>query len=109
VSSYSLACIQGPTYWCRDASTANECGKVLHCQQTVWQQQEQTKSTNHDETSQMLCNILVKASHDLLASGSIEIKSLKSLLRQDCAKLPNRKNLVQNVNSLHESVFIDDA
>ena len=49
------------------------------------------------ETAEMLCNVLVQASTTLLVDKSIQSESIRQYLRDDCAKLPNENNLVQNV------------
>lgn len=49
------------------------------------------------ETAEMLCNVLVQASTALLADKSVKTHSIKRYLRDDCAKLPNENDLVQNV------------
>lgn len=98
--AYSRDCAKGPEYWCRDASTAKDCGAVQHCEQTIWKEKHQPqKSSATGETAQMLCNVLVHASHELLAGSSVNADSIKEYLRQDCTKLPNQKNLVQQVNT----------
>ena len=97
--AYSRECAKGPEYWCRDASTAEDCGAVHHCEQTVWKEKHQPKkSSATSETSQMLCNVLVHASHELLTGSSVNVDSIKEYLRQDCTKLPHQKNLVQQVS-----------
>ena len=100
VSAYSPDCARGPEYWCRDAATAKDCGAIRHCQDTVWRDQQQKPSTILDETAQMLCNVLVQASKELLADKSMAVNSLKDYLRRDCAKLPNQKNLIKQVTLL---------
>ncbi|UJR26421.1 hypothetical protein I4U23_007753 [Adineta vaga] len=94
--AYSLDCVKGPEYWCRDASTAKDCDAVEHCQQTVWQGKDNSKKTSTtSETAHMLCNVLVHASSELLSGNSINIDSIKEYLRQDCTKLPDQNNLIQ--------------
>ena len=96
--AYSNKCAKGPEYWCRDASTAKECGAVRHCEQTVWRDNAKNKpSMTTRETAEMLCNVLVQASTTLLVDKSIQSESIRQYLRDDCAKLPNENNLVQNV------------
>lgn len=96
--AYSPKCAQGPKYWCRDAATARECGAVQRCEQTVWRAKESAKKpSTTGETAHMLCNVLVEASSELLAAGSIHVDSIKEYIRQDCTKLPNQANLVQQV------------
>ena len=96
--AYSRNCAQGPEYWCRDASTAEECGAVQHCQQTSWREKgNDKKQMTTSETAHMLCNVLVQASHELLGDGSINVDSIKQYLRQDCAQLPHQNNLIQQV------------
>ena len=57
-----------------------------------------------DETAEMLCNVLVQASKELIHDGSVKVNLLKEYLRQDCSKLPKALNLVQKVN-LREIIF----
>lgn len=101
VSAYSRDCARGAEYWCRDAATAKDCGATQHCQDTVWREQQQKPSTKIDETAQMLCNVLVQASKELLAQTPMAVNSLKDSLRRDCAKLPKQMNLIKRVTSLH--------
>lgn len=51
-----------------------------------------------DETAEMLCNVLVQASKELIHDSSVKVNLLKEYLRQDCSKLPKALNLVQKVN-----------
>ena len=51
-----------------------------------------------DQTSRMLCNVLVQASHELLADSNIQLGQIKDNLRQDCAKLPVHANIIQQVS-----------
>ena len=51
-----------------------------------------------DETAEMLCNVLVQASKELIRDSSVKVNLLKDYLRQDCLKLPKALNLVQKVN-----------
>jgi saposin len=96
--AYSSDCAKGPKYWCRDAATAENCGATRHCQQTVWREKENKKnSMTTSETAEMLCNVLVQASTELLADGTVNVDSIKEYLRQDCAKLPHQNNLIQQV------------
>lgn len=96
--AYSSKCSKGPEYWCRDAATAKECGAVRHCQQTVWRDNTDSKpSMTPRETAEMLCNVLVQASTALLADKSVNTQSIKQYLHDDCARLSNENNLVQNV------------
>ncbi len=93
--AYSQDCAKGPEYWCRDASTAKDCGAVHHCEQTVWRERKPSLTTA--ETAQMLCNVLVQASTELLADRSIDVDSIKPYLRQDCTKLPDQNGLIHQV------------
>ncbi len=94
----SRNCAEGPEYWCRDAATAKACGAVRHCEQTVWREKEMNKqSILTGETAEMLCNVLVQASAELLADDSINVNSIKQHLRHDCTKLPDENNLIQQV------------
>jgi hypothetical protein len=52
------------------------------------------------ETAHMLCNVLVQASTELLADNSMNTDSVKQFLRKDCAKLPNKNNLIGQVRKL---------
>jgi hypothetical protein len=52
----------------------------------------------NSETAQMLCSVLVQASTELLADGSMNVNSIKQSLRQDCIKLPHQNKLIQKVN-----------
>jgi hypothetical protein len=104
--AYSPDCAKGPEYWCRDASTAKDCGAVQHCQQTVWRENEDNKqSMTTSETAEMLCTVLVQASTQLLADKTIEIDSIKQYLRQDCTKLPDQNNLIQQVMKKIEGFY----
>jgi saposin len=97
--AYSSDCAKGPEYWCRDVSTAEDCGAVRHCQQTIWRENEiNKKPMTNSETAQMLCNVLVQASKELLADGSMNFNSIKQSLRQDCIQLPHQNQLIQKVN-----------
>ena len=51
-----------------------------------------------DETAEMLCNVLVQASKELIHDGSVKVNLLKDYLRQDCSKLPKTLNLLQKVS-----------
>ncbi|CAF1543583.1 unnamed protein product [Rotaria sordida] len=93
--AYSNDCAKGPEYWCRDISTAEECGAMRHCQQNVWREKENTKnSMTKSETAHMLCNVLVQATTELLTDGSIDVNSIKQYLRNDCTKLPDQNNII---------------
>ncbi|CAF3953583.1 unnamed protein product, partial [Rotaria sp. Silwood1] len=93
--AYSNDCAKGPEYWCRDVSTAEDCGALLHCQQTVWREKgNDKKPMTTSETAQMLCNVIVQASIELVTDGFIDVNSIKQYLRNDCTKLPNENNLI---------------
>jgi hypothetical protein len=51
------------------------------------------------ETAQMLCNVLVQASTELLGDGTVNANSIKEYLRRDCTKLPAENNLIQQVRN----------
>jgi saposin len=96
--AYPGECSKGPKYWCRDASTAADCGAVRHCQKTVWLRKgNNIKSTATSEQAQMFCNALVQASSELLTNGFMDIKSIKQYLRNDCTKLSDNNNLIRQV------------
>ncbi|CAF1045581.1 unnamed protein product [Rotaria magnacalcarata] len=94
--AYSDECIKGPEYWCRDATTAEKCGAVDHCQRTVWNQKEaDKKAITGSQTAEMLCNVLVQAANELISDTFINVNSMKQYLRQECTKLPSQNNLIQ--------------
>jgi hypothetical protein len=94
--AYSDDCAKGPEYWCRDASTAEDCGAIQHCQQTVWREKENNiKPMTTGETAQMLCNVIVQASSELVAHGLVDFVSIKEYLRHDCTRLPYNNKLIQ--------------
>jgi hypothetical protein len=104
---YSEHCAQGPEYWCRDSSTAEDCGAVRHCQQTVWlEKSTPVKSTTTGEEAEMLCNVLVQASSELLKNGLTDVTSMKQALRRNCTQLNGHKNLFRRVRRIF--VVFDD-
>ncbi|CAF3317643.1 unnamed protein product, partial [Rotaria sp. Silwood2] len=93
--AYSNDCAKGPEYWCRDVSTAKDCGAMHHCQKNVWREKGNNKTPiTKSETAQMLCNVIVQASNELLTDGLIDADSMKQYLRNDCTKLPDQNNLI---------------
>ncbi len=101
--AYPRNCAKGPEYWCRDASTAEACGAVRHCEQTVWRENRNNKqSMTISETAEMLCNVLVQASNKLLSEKVIKLDSIKEYIRKDCTKIPNENNLIQHVRKYIE-------
>ncbi|KAH1002268.1 hypothetical protein HUJ04_008367 [Dendroctonus ponderosae] len=36
----SERCTRGPSYWCKDKQTAEECKAVHHCETKVWNKNE---------------------------------------------------------------------
>lgn len=95
---YSEQCAQGPEYWCRDASTAEDCGAIRHCQQTVWlEKSTPVKSTTTGEEAEMLCDVLVQASSELLTNGLKDVNSIKQALRRNCTQVNGHKNLFRRV------------
>lgn len=91
------SCSKGASYWCRDETTAKECGTLMYCQQNVWQNQQKSMKNEIDSVSQMLCKVIVQASKDLLTDRTMKIDEIKDYLRKDCSKLPNQQNLIQKV------------
>ena len=95
---YSEQCAQGPEYWCRDASTAEDCGAVRHCQQTVWlEKSAPAKLTTTGDEAEMLCDVLVQASSELLKNGLTDVILIKQALRRNCTQVNGHKNLFRRV------------
>ena len=95
---YADECAKGPEYWCRDASTAEDCGAVRHCQRMAWfGKNNLVKPTAIDGEAQMLCKALVQASTELLTNGVMEMNTIKQALRRNCTQIPGHKNIFRRV------------
>jgi hypothetical protein len=48
-SGYKQECAVGPEYWCKSFETAQDCGALRHCTDTVWRYDQ--KSTGVDSST----------------------------------------------------------
>lgn len=79
-----VKCISGPSYWCRNLTTAAGCNAVPHCIQTVWEHL-QLPEDNDDICT--LCKDMVKQARDQLQSNETQ-EELKEVFEGSCNLIP---------------------
>lgn len=87
VNSYLLGakeCTWGPSYWCQNITTANSCGAVKHCIQTVWEHQR--LPPDNDDVCK-ICLDMVKQARDQLESNETQ-EELKEVFEGSCNLIP---------------------
>ncbi len=61
-SAYKQECAVGPEYWCKSFDTAQDCGALRHCTDTVWRYDE--KQTKVDASTKcQWCQKILENTH----------------------------------------------
>ncbi|XP_053445326.1 pulmonary surfactant-associated protein B [Nycticebus coucang] len=76
----SLACAQGPEFWCQNLEQALQCGALGHCLQEVWGHVEAEDLCQECED---IVNILTK-----MTKEAIFQEMMRKFLEQECDVLP---------------------
>lgn len=79
-----VKCVTGPSYWCRNLTTAAGCNAVTHCIQGVWEHL-QLPEDNDDICT--LCKNMVKQARDQLQSNETQ-EELKEVFEGSCNLIP---------------------
>lgn len=79
-----MKCISGPSYWCRNLTTAAGCNAVTHCIQGVW---EHLKLPEDNDDICTLCKNMVKEARDQLQSNETQ-EELKEVFEGSCNLIP---------------------
>lgn len=80
----SAKCTWGPSYWCSNVSTANECRATTHCIEKVWS--EQRLDNDNDDICQ-LCKDAVKTARDEVTKKKTRDGLLK-IFEVSCKLIP---------------------
>ncbi|XP_068113597.1 prosaposin [Hyperolius riggenbachi] len=75
-------CAKGPSVWCVNVQTADQCGAVTHCQQTVWNKPV-VKSLSCD-----VCKEVVTAVSTFVKDNATQ-SEMMSVMQKACEFLPN--------------------
>ncbi|XP_070335652.1 pulmonary surfactant-associated protein B isoform X1 [Odocoileus virginianus] len=95
-TTYSLACAQGPEFWCQSLEQALQCRALGHCLQEVWGHVEADDLCQECED---ISRILTK-----MAKEAIFQDSVRKFLEQECNVLP-LKLLVPQCRHLLDTYF----
>lgn len=79
-----MQCITGPSYWCRNLTTAAGCNAVTHCIQGVW---EHLRLPEDNDDICTLCKNMVKEARDQLQSNETQ-EELKEVFEGSCNLIP---------------------
>ncbi|KAI4547120.1 hypothetical protein MG293_003675, partial [Ovis ammon polii] len=93
-TTYSLACAQGPTFWCQSLEQALQCRALGHCLQEVWGHAEAVSTIQGCRETKGLRSSLWPASQD----------TVRKFLEQECDVLP-LKLLVPQCRHLLDTYF----
>ncbi|GLH13878.1 Uncharacterized protein GBIM_18364 [Gryllus bimaculatus] len=80
----SRFCVRGPSYWCKNITTAKDCNAVKHCIQTVWEQQ--TLPADNDNVCQ-ICKDMVAQARAQLESNETQ-EELREVFEGSCKLIP---------------------
>ncbi|KAF4016393.1 hypothetical protein G4228_007677 [Cervus hanglu yarkandensis] len=95
-TTYSLACAQGPEFWCQSLEQALQCRALGHCLQEVWGHVEADDLCQECED---ISRILTK-----MAKEAIFQDTVRKFLEQECDVLP-LKLLVPQCRHLLDTYF----
>jgi hypothetical protein len=80
-SGYKQECAVGPGYWCKSFETAQDCGALRHCTDTVWRYDDQSTKVDASTTCEW-CQKILENTH----RGIQHLANNEDLIRQSLKK-----------------------
>ncbi|CAF1001411.1 unnamed protein product [Adineta ricciae] len=100
-TAYKEECAVGPEYWCRSFQTAQDCGALRHCTDTVWRYD--SKHTNVESTTHCdWCQKILENAHKGIQHLASNENLIQSSLVKACDLFPvtsistKCKNVLEN-------------
>ncbi|UJR26418.1 hypothetical protein I4U23_007750 [Adineta vaga] len=86
-TAYKQSCAGGPEYWCKSFQTAEDCGALRHCTDTVWRYD--SKHTTVDATTNCeWCQKILENTHKGIQHLANDENLIKSSLVKGCELFP---------------------
>ena len=81
-------CSWGPSYWCQNKVTANQCGQEAYCNNQIWK--VSLSPSSHEVTDHKICLIVFIMPHKLMIMNVKCVQQVPiSIHMYVCMRLPN--------------------
>ncbi|CAF3821446.1 unnamed protein product, partial [Rotaria sordida] len=85
--AYKQECAVGPEYWCKSFETAQDCGALHHCTDTVWRYDEKHTKIDSSTTCEW-CQKILENTHKGIQHLANNEDLIKSSLLNGCKLFP---------------------